>query len=164
MYSGRMRTLPIAVTLLLAGGCAHHASSHAEAVETRGDQGMGFSHEATTHHFRLLADGGAIEVQANDAADTASRDMIRQHLRMIAGRFSAGDFDLPMFIHGQTPPGVPVMKEKKDKITYGYEELPAGARVRIKTADPDALSAVHDFLKFQIQDHRTGDPTTVEAG
>jgi hypothetical protein len=30
-------------------------------VNARGDQGMGFTHEETTHHFHLLADGGAIE-------------------------------------------------------------------------------------------------------
>jgi hypothetical protein len=27
-------------------------------INARGDQGMGFSHEKTTHHFHLLADGG----------------------------------------------------------------------------------------------------------
>jgi len=35
---------------------------HSEGVNARGDQGMGFSHEKTTHHFCLLADGGAIEI------------------------------------------------------------------------------------------------------
>jgi hypothetical protein len=29
--------------------------------------------------------------------------------------------------------------------------------VLIITADPDALSVVHEFLRFQITDHRTGD-------
>jgi hypothetical protein len=160
-----MRNVVLALTVVLLAACSHRAPpSHAEAVDARGDAGMGFSHEKTTHHFRLLADGGAIEVQANDPADGASRDMIRMHLQHIAGSFASGDFDLPMFVHGQTPPGVPVMKEKKGAIAYTYEELPAGARVRIKTADPEALSAVHDFLKFQIQDHRTGDPLAVQPG
>lgn len=38
---------------------AHAAHSDADA---RGDVAMGFSHERTKHTFRLLADGGAIEV------------------------------------------------------------------------------------------------------
>jgi hypothetical protein len=80
------------------------------------------------------------------------------HLRHVAGSFGDGDFALPMFIHGQLPSGVPVMQRLKSKITYAYEEMERGARVRIVTADPDALAAVHDFLRFQIQDHRTGDP------
>jgi len=48
-----------------------------QGVVQRGDQVMGFSHDRTIHHFRLYADGGAIEVEANDAKDTASRDAIR---------------------------------------------------------------------------------------
>jgi hypothetical protein len=33
-----------------------------------------------------------------------------------------------------------------------------GGRVRIATANRDALNAVHDFVIYQIQDHQTGDP------
>ena len=75
-------------------------------VNARGDQGMGFSHEKTTHHFHLLADGGSIEIQSNVPTDTASQDAIRQHLSMIAVKFSEGDFAIPMFIHATVPPGV----------------------------------------------------------
>jgi hypothetical protein len=34
--------------------------------------------------------------------------------------------------------------------------------VRIKTANPEALKAVHEFLKFQIEEHRTGDAVEVK--
>ncbi len=40
---------------------------------------MGFDHNKTTHHFRLLPKGGSIEVAANDSDDIASRDQIRMH-------------------------------------------------------------------------------------
>ena len=33
----------------------------------------------------------------------------------------------------------------------------------IVTSDPAALAAVHQFLKFQIAEHKTGDPTTARA-
>jgi len=46
-------------------------------------------------------------------------------------------------------------------ISYTLGELPDGGRVWIKTADHDALNAVHDFLRFQIQDHGTGDAANV---
>ncbi|HEX8891502.1 MAG TPA: hypothetical protein VF779_20305, partial [Pyrinomonadaceae bacterium] len=36
-------------------------------MNERGDQAMGFSHMKAKHHFRLLADGGAIEVEANNS-------------------------------------------------------------------------------------------------
>jgi hypothetical protein len=84
-------------------------------VNARGDQGMGFSHEKTTHHFHLLTDGGAIEIQSNETTDAASQEAIRQHLAMIAVKFSQGDFAIPMFIHATVPPGVETMKQLKSK-------------------------------------------------
>lgn len=122
---------------------------------------MGFSQEKTSHHFLLLKDGGAIDVAANDSKDTASRDEIRQHLSHIAKMFSDGNFDVPMFIHGTTPPGVPTMKQLHEQIRYEFRETSSGARVRIRTANAQALEAVHSFLRFQIADHQTGDSGSV---
>jgi hypothetical protein len=139
-------------------GSAHHAAD----VDARGETGMGFSHEKSTHHFQLLSNGGIIEVSANDEADTATLDEIRGHLSHVAQMFTAGDFQLPMFIHDTVPPGVPMMKSKRTAITYAFESTPTGGRVRITTSDPDALKAVHQFLTFQIDDHRTGDTNSVK--
>ena len=66
-----------------------------------------------------------------------------------------------MFIHDRVPPGVPVMKKKQNVLTYTYELTERGARLRIKSQDTDAVKAIHEFLLFQIQDHRTGDLQTV---
>src|SRR5215467_6284896 len=131
-------------------------------VNARGDQGMGFSHKKTTHHFHLLADGGAIEIQSNEPADAASQEAIRQHLAMIAVKFSQGDFAIPMFIHATVPPGVEDMKRLKSKITYEAENTENGAQLRMTTHDAEAVAAVHSFLRFQIQDHRTGDSLEVQ--
>jgi hypothetical protein len=133
-----------------------------EQVDERGDQTMGFSHEKTTHHFRLLADGGAIEVAANEPADATSRDQVRTHLAHIAKLFAEGNFAIPMLVHARTPPGSELMQQLRGQIKYGYEEMPAGGRVRITTTNPKALAAVHKFLRFQIEDHRTGDSLEVK--
>ena len=133
-----------------------HDKAHCDMVN-RGNKAMGFDATKTTHHFTLSPSGGAIEVSANDAADTASRDEIQQHLRHIAQKFKEGDFNIPMFVHDQVPPGVPVMKRLKDAITYDYVATERGARVEISSTIPEARSAVHDFLRFQIQEHQTGD-------
>jgi hypothetical protein len=122
---------------------------------------MGFSHEKTTHHFLLFKDGGAIEVEANDPRDKQSRDQIRMHLEHIAKMFGAGNFDAPMFIHDRTPPGVPEMQRLKTDIVYKFEQTARGGRVRISTSKAEAAGAVHEFLKFQIRDHRTGDTLDV---
>jgi hypothetical protein len=130
---------------------------HQAGVEQHGDEAMGFSHETTTHHFRLSPDGGAIEVTVTDGKDTQDIQAIRSHLTHIAAMFSNGDFSLPMFVHSQVPPGVTEMKEKQAEISYSFVELPNGGAVTIKTPNHDALNAIHDFLRFQIEDHKTGD-------
>ena len=145
--------------------CPMHAQhmaqdEHHAGVDARGDKAMGFPHDKTSHHFLLKEDGGAIEVVANDAADKQNIEAIRGHLKHIAVMFTDGDFSTPMFIHDRVPPGVPLMKEKK--IEYKYEEMQAGGRIVIRSADPEAVAAVHDFLKFQIEDHRTGDQAEVK--
>src|SRR5882762_7361812 len=125
------------------------ASQHYADVGKHGDEAMGFPHDQTTHHFRLYSDGGAIEVIVNDSKDSQNMQAIRSHLTHIVTMFAAGDFSIPMFVHDQVPPGVPVMKEKRAVISYSFEELPAGGKVRINTTNPDALEAIHDFLRFQ---------------
>jgi hypothetical protein len=129
-----------------------------EEMNGRGDQAMGFDHTKTTHHFLLAKDGGSIRVEANSAKDKQSRDQIRQHLRHIAMMFSDGEFDVPMLVHGQTPPGTSVMQKLKTEITYKYEETERGALIRISTSNADALQAIYEFLRFQIKEHMTGDP------
>src|SRR5258708_24669527 len=136
---------------------ASHDDRHHEGVVERGDQVMGFSHEKSVHHFRLYADGGAIEAEANDAQDAAGRDAIRTHFGHIAAMFAAGDFSAPMLIHEQNPPGTEEMKRLREAIQYSVENTERGGRIRITTKDPDALQAVYKFLRFQIADHRTGD-------
>jgi hypothetical protein len=105
---------PLAILLVVQapapGQTAHEcpmASGHRDAVNRRGDEVMGFSHERTTHHFRLYPDGGEIEVAANNPHDISSRHQIRIHLAHIAKMFATGDFDAPVLIHGQVPSGVP---------------------------------------------------------
>jgi hypothetical protein len=136
---------------------AHDTHSH---MNERGEKGMGFSQTANTHHFLLKPDGGVIQVEVNNPKDSSSRDSIRAHLRHVTHAFSAGDFDIPMFVHDSVPPGVPEMKRLKDRITYTFDPTPHGGRVRIVTSDPAALAAIHKFLRFQIEEHQTKDSTT----
>ena len=139
--------------------CPMH-DSHA-AMNKRGTEAMGFSQTATTHHFLLTENGGAVQVETNRADDATNRDAIRMHLAHIARMFSDGDFDIPMFVHDTVPPGVPEMKRLKEKITYTFVTTPRGARVVIYSPDKDAVTAIQKFLRFQITEHRTGDPMSL---
>lgn len=128
-------------------------------MNERGEKGMGFSQTTTTHHFLLKPDGGVIQVETNDPRDIGARDAIRVHLTHIAHAFSSGDFDIPMLVHDTVPPGVPDLKRLSKKIAYSFQETPAGGRVVIATSDPESLAAIHKFLRFQINEHQTQDPT-----
>jgi len=140
---------------------AESAPQHQSEVMKHGEMAMGFSQTSSTHHFLLTASGGVVEVQANEAKDTMSREHIRHHLREISKSFGEGDFSSPMLTHGKVPPGVPEMQRQKRNISYTYVETDRGGKVVIRTSDTGALKAVHEFLRFQIEDHKTGDPETV---
>lgn len=153
-----------AVALALAASAQAPASGeHAQHhdMDVRGNQGMGFAQDKTTHHFLLRKDGGAIQVTANSSDDKPSIEHIRMHLGHIRAAFQSGDFNIPGFVHDQTPPGVPVMMKLKDQIHYAYEEVAQGGRVVISSKSADAVAAVQEFLRFQITEHKTGDPLEV---
>ncbi len=139
--------------------CPMH-DAHAQ-MNQRGEHAMGFSQTSTTHHFLLKSDGGDIQVEANDPADSAETAQIRIHLQHIADAFQSGNFDIPMFVHDTVPPGVPDMKRLQKNIRYTFEQTAAGGRVSISTTDKDAIAAVHAFLRFQMKEHATGDSTDV---
>ena len=131
------------------------------AMKQRGAAAMGFDQDGVTHHFLLTRDGGAIRVEANKPSDDASRDAIRGHLRQIASEFARGDFRAPFATHAEAPDGVGVMQALKSAIQYAFHETPAGGEVRIVTSDKEALAGVHEFLRYQIREHHTGDPLDV---
>jgi hypothetical protein len=145
-------------SLLLVSGVTFAQHDHASELNMRGDHEMGFSHEKTTHHFELNQDGGIIEVRANDVKDTESRDQIRTHFQHIAQMFAAGDFNVPMLVHARADvPGTAVMARSKDQLHWDLQETPRGARLAITADNKPALDAIHEFLRFQIADHQTGD-------
>ena len=141
---------------------AKPADPHAQ-MHARGNHVMGFDQDKTAHHFLLFEDGGAIDVSVKDAADTKNRDAIRAHLPHIAQMFGQGNFEAPMMVHDtKHVPGTAALAQFKDRVTYRFVETARGGRVDIVTTDTEAIKAVHEFLKFQITDHKTGDSTGVK--
>jgi hypothetical protein len=146
----------LVLSLLQAVGPSGH-----QAVNERGAHVMGFDQDKTRHSFRLHPDGGAVDIAVKDGADATNRDAIRSHLPHIAQMFSDGNFEAPMLIHATDVPGTASMSSLKNRIRFAYVETPGGGRLDIFTTDAAALAAVHEFLRFQIADHRTGDSTAV---
>ena len=160
MYTPALILIAALIPSQGTGATKAPSDPHQHEVQKNGDKAMGFSHEKTTHHFLLRKDGGVIQVDANSKDDSESRDQIQSHLGHIAKMFAAGDFNTPMLVHSVMPPGTATMTKLKADIKYTYEASPGGGRVVIATANKEALVAIHEFLRFQIKDHATGDPLT----
>jgi hypothetical protein len=140
----------------------HLAQMQREAeMKKRGAAAMGFEQDGVAHHFLLTRDGGTIRVESKQSSDDATRDAVRVHLRQIASEFAAGDFKAPFATHAEAPDGVGVLQARKSAIQYAFHETPAGGEVRIVTTDKVALAGLHEFLRYQIREHHTGDPLDV---
>jgi hypothetical protein len=138
--------------------CPHRpADAHGAGVDHRHDQTTGMAPDTSVHHFEITSRGGVIRLEAASVADEEGRDEARQHLEHVAQSFAAGDFSMPMFIHGQVPPGASAMTRLRDAIRYRYEPTDRGGQITIDTSNRQARRAIHDFLRFQVRDHRTED-------
>ena len=165
-----MRSTAPAVLLLALGACGSRAPAGREAtpplsdsafaaLQARGRTTMGVDQHTSTHRFDDLPDGGRIELQ-RDQDDPADVAQIREHLQHITRAFAAGDFSDPAFVHHHDMPGTGVMMWKKAVITYTYAPLPRGGEVRIRTRDPEAIRAIHEFMAAQRGEHRAGGHTS----
>lgn len=156
-----MRWISTVVCLLSVAACSPAAerSQAAGAADTafasmqeRGKAAMGVDQYTSSHIFASLPDGGRIVLQRDDA-DSAGTEAIRAHLSSIAVAFSAGQFDIPGFVHAQTVPGTAVMAAQRATLTYVMDTLPRGGEVRIHSSDSTSVLAIHEFLAFQRDAH-----------
>src|SRR4051812_49748529 len=86
--------------------CPMH-SQHAKAtnVDRRGDEGMGFSHEKTQHHFLIAANGGAFQAQTKEKEDKARGGGVGLDIGHTAKKFCPGEFFFSIFLYMQKAPG-----------------------------------------------------------
>jgi hypothetical protein len=77
-------------------------------------------------------------------------------MEQIAVSFRRGNFAMPGFVHDREVPGTRIMTARRALINYTTDSTPAGGQLRITSQDSVAIDAVHRFLAFQRQDHRTG--------
>ena len=129
----------------------------------RGEMGMGFSQTATTHHFLLLPDGGSSRSRPTIRPTPTPSPASACTCTTSPARSQQGDFDIPMFVHDTVPPGVPEMKRLLQTLHFSIDESATGGRVNIRSDNQDAIAAVHKFLIFQIEEHKTGDPIEIPA-
>lgn len=152
MDSARVSLASLGLMLLVACSGSKDADDFA-AMQDRGRQVMGVNQYTSAHVFEDLPDGGRVVLDRADGADTAAITTIRAHMRDIATAFRSGDFTKPFQVHAQTVPGTAVMSARRDAISYELIDRPRGGEVRIRSSDPAAVAAIHEFLEFQRSAH-----------
>ena len=145
----------VAFAVVLAAPLAAQDSAF-RALQERGRTAMGVDQYTSAHRFDPLPDGGRI-VLVRDSTDAAGVATIRAHLHHISQAFAVGEFAIPGFVHAREVPGTRLMAVKQDAIRYVFHPLPGGGEVRIVTRDAAAVTAVHEFLRFQRMEHHTGE-------
>jgi hypothetical protein len=165
MRSLLVTSLAMAFQATALGAQASHSGHHPTKpdsrdsafaeLQERGKRAMGVDQYTSRHLFDALPDGGRIEL-LRSIDDSAGVTRIRSHIRDIARAFAAGDFSTPAFVHMLSVPGTKAMAAKRDVIVYEPRDLPRGAELRIRTKDAEALRAIHEFMRFQRGDHRSG--------
>jgi hypothetical protein len=162
-----MRATLLLLSIVVAAplGAQHASHEHVradsafDALQRRGAAAMGVDQHASTHRFDTLRDGGRIALQA-DGDDAAAVAAIRAHFRTIAAAFARGDFAVPGVVHAGAVPGAGVMAAKRAAIVYTLRDVPRGAELRLRTADPAARRAIAEFMAFQRREHRAGGVVT----
>ena len=149
----KIERLPFLLMLGLIGCGTGKDNREFAAMQERGEHVMGVDQYTSAHVFEDLSDGGRVVLDRDDPADTVGIKAIRAHMRDIATAFRAGDFTKPFAVHAQTVPGTAIMTARRDAISYEVLDRPRGGEVRIRSADPAVVAAIHEFLEFQRQQH-----------
>ena len=151
---GRLVLLALAVGLGLfaLSGLFVHNHGRQEEVAERGAEVMPFDLDRTTHRFEARPWGG-IQTVVADAPDAEQVALVRAHLREEAARFSRGDFDDPMAIHGMEMPGLAQLRAGADRFEIGYADVPTGARLTYRTGEPELVPVLHAWFDAQLSDH-----------
>jgi len=122
-------------------------------VAARGAQVMPFDLSKTRHVFESQPDGGLQTVSALAPTDSQQIRLIREHLRTERDRFSRGDFDDPMAIHGHAMPGLAELRAGASRIALEYTETADGARLRYRATEAGLIEALHRWFAAQRMDH-----------
>ena len=155
----RTPSLLLLALVVSATGCGSRSGASADRraeVAARGARVMPFDLTKTQHRFKDLPDGGLQTVTANDPEDTLQVRLVREHLQTEAAKFSRGDFEDPMAIHGHAMPGVAELREGAPRIRVVYALIPAGATLRYATDDAALVAALHRWFDAQRMDHGGG--------
>ncbi len=143
----------LAGCLLLMATSVSAAQTTQQRIHRRSHLVMPFDMSRTLHIFRMTETGGIEKVIARDPRDTTQIRLVRQHLRLEAGKFQHGDYSDPARLHGADMPGLRALHANAARIRVTYAQLPDGAQITFHTRDLASLTAVHRWFGAQLSQH-----------
>lgn len=138
--------------LLLVSACADATPDRQADVAARGAEVMPFDLDRSTHVFSTTDEGGVQTVRSDDG-DAEQVGLIRAHLQEEAARFAQGDFHDPAMIHGGEMPGLHTLVMGADRLSIEYRDVEGGGEIRYSSADPELVTAIHEWFAAQLSDH-----------
>ena len=147
--------IPTLLNILLLSPSAYAVDEkRLDEVAQRGAHVMPFDLDLSMHIFAKSAQGGIQHVIVKDPTNTQQIKLIQEHLAKIADEFQQSNFSDPEKVHGDTMPGLAVLRQAKaGDINIVYKGLANGAEITYSTNDPKLISAIHQWFDAQLKDH-----------
>ena len=130
-------------------------------LDARFSKALGTDADKIVQHYYLMKNGGVIEFTVKDPTDNASIAVIQKYLEAQRDLFEKGKTDADADVHGKVPDGLPRLKKLRNEITFFAVKSEHGAVLRMFTVNEQAREAIQEFMKFEINEHKTGDPLVV---
>ena len=123
-----------------------------------------YDRHRVVHHFYLYPDGGMMTLAVTDPSDTETRKAVRAFVQRVSQLMAVGDLAKLRKQFGEGVPGLDRIAEargRKATITVRSSTPDEGSTIIFSTTDRGALQGLHEFLRFQIEDLKTGDSPEV---
>lgn len=122
-------------------------------VREHGAAVMPFSITGTLHVFQKTPTGGIQRVEAREGTSDKI-PMIRKHLHRIATAFRARHFESPAQIHGESMPGLVVLRgASQADLEIAYRDIERGGEITYEGRTSTIRRAIHDWFDAQLADH-----------
>ncbi len=157
----RWFALIVGFSFLIASVAVAQTTPTAADANARLARVVGVIPDSIVLHYYLVKNGGVIEITTKQPDDTATANAIMKYLESQKDLFDKGKNDSDNDVHGQMPAGLLTMKKLKNDITFNAVRQDNGGVLRIFSVNEQARQAIHDYMKYEIAAHATGDsPTT----
>ena len=131
-----------------------------QEISARLSRALGVPVDRITLHFYLVKAGGVTEITAKDPQDAAAVAAIQKYLQNQKELWEKGK-DPVVEVHSKPPESVATLRKMRNEITFYVAKTDTGGVLRMFSINDQARTAIQDFMRFEIAEHKTGDsPTT----